>query len=148
MKPMSLFFAGILFVAVIISGTGWYGALVSDYSDLNATEKINTTKFGHTKILGELNETQAELDTDLKSGVKNIPFIGGELVQVFSTFQMLKSFMLSLWDAMAIGTQLLTGMEEIIPWVIHPTILALLQISLVMLFIGSLVYLLLNRRVT
>jgi hypothetical protein len=148
MKPLNLFFSGLLFVAVVITGTGWYGALVSDYASLNATEKINTTEFGHLEIMEEINQTQSEMESGLKSQIGNIPFIGGVLVQVFGALQLVSSFLLSMWDALTIGTMLITGLTEIIPFPIHPTIIRLIQISVIMLFIGSIVYLILNRRVS
>ncbi len=148
MKPMSLFYAGLLFVAVIVSGGGWYGNLVVDYADsLNATSSIDTSDIGHERILAQANQTQVDMESGFISGIKNIPIIGGITVRVFSTTQAIKSFMFSLWDALTIGTMLITGLTEVIPWVIHPTIMTLIQISLVMLFVSSLVYILLRRKV-
>jgi hypothetical protein len=146
MKPMNILFAGLLFVATIISASGWYGNLVLDYSHLNATEKINTTDLGHGEILSQVNETQSGMESGLRSGAEQIPILGGVLVQVFSAIQMLRAFFLSLWDALTVGSMLITGLDEIIPWAIHPTILSIIQMSLILLFVGSLVYLWLGRR--
>ena len=147
MKLMSITYGGLIFIFVIITGSGWYGGLVLDYESIGATEKINTTDLGHEDILANLTETQSDMEGGLRSNLDNIPILGGITIQVFSSIQMLTSFFASIWDALSIGASLITGINEIIPYPINSTVLNLIQITLIFLFVGAIVAAWLGRKV-
>lgn len=147
MKPLNIAFAALLFSALVISGGGFYGGMVADYTSIGATEKIDTAGIGEQEILDDTLEISEDMDSGIRAGVESIPFIGGILVQVFSIWQTLKSFIINLWTALSIGADLLNNLRDLIPYTIPPQIMTIIQASLVFMFVGAIVYLLIGRKV-
>ena len=150
MRPMSILFGGLLMVAVIICAVGFNDGLVKDYTDtLNTTSKINTSDWGYEEIeLSISNETNT-VESGLLSAIGQTPIIGGTLVQVISPVQTILPFLNSMWQSINIATAMISSVFEIIPaqYSIPDPLIGLIYTAITLTIIGTIIYLLINRKV-